>query len=182
MLRVFVQGQGLADVRHRQSRHQSHAGVLRSGRMSGGHAQQNHAVAGLVRADGHLALPVVHGVQKWLRVRHVQGGAVESLKGPVHPVEGQVVEAPRLGVLDQDLLLLLVLVDGLCHYRTDQNLHLAQAQVHGRLEVHCDLLAGGGHVHPAHLMDGLCALLVQKNGQSGKDRHAEHQDQRQADL
>ena len=175
-----VEGERVADIVHRQARHQGGALLALLHGIGGGHTHEHHLAPCRVGAHRHLLFPAVQGLQKGDRIGDLHLVAVEHHKIPVGGVESQVAEAAGLGAVDQVVHQLVGLgaagIVGL-----HQRLHLAQAQVDGGGKVEGDLLAHAAHVDLTHLADGIHAPPVHVDRQKGENEDSQNGHQNQAD-
>ena len=177
---LVVKREGVADIVHRDGRHQGGAGLSAGHGVRGGDAHQHQLVPPHVGSHGDFFSAVVQGGQKGLRIGYGQIAAVEGFKGAVSGVKGQMFKAPGLSAVYQILYqgALRLAAGGVGFH---QGLHLAQPQIHGGLKVQGDLLAHAGHVDFAHIANGVSALQTHVKRQEGEDADAEEGDGNQAD-
>ncbi len=151
---AFSQVKGIAEIFHRQGRHQCNGFASVTHGVSGRDPQKYHLPILDIQPYRHLLLPLPQGCQERLRVYDTQFIPIYHLKGTILPIEGQLVKIPGPGMELQILTHLLHSVfpgRNRLHQRPD----LGQAQFHNRGKMGSDLLAHPSHVEASDLLNGI---------------------------
>ena len=104
---LLVRAQHGADVVYGDGGHQGHAclavfhGIVRAD------AQDDHLGAQGIIAHGYLFLAAQEGLPERIRIRKLDGVPVQHLHFPVLGIQGQVIEVPDAGPVDQLLVQLV---------------------------------------------------------------------------